>query len=315
MKKVLFASTALVAGAIAAPQFAAAQDVSAGNADISFGGYARWGLHYDDTRADELQHTSRYRLQIDASTETDGGISLHARVRMEVNNGNAGGTMNAARFGLSVGDFTMRMGNIAGALESMPGQYPIDLGLTGLGYDYVAYGGNGDAYSSGGAGAAGSEGIEFIYSSGDFGVHLSHSDDTSDPDPANHVQRLAAHVSYNFSDWTVALGVQDSDNTGDTDWTVSVGGSIGSADVTFAYADNGDSGDRAVIAAQFDVGANTDVGIYVASNDPNTVGASSDTGFGIDFNHGLGGGASVRGGLTQRFSGATQADLGIRFNF
>ena len=49
--------------------------------------------------------------------------------------------------GLAVG-----VGNIFGAIEFMPCQYPIDLGLTGHNYDYTAYNFRGDAYSSGGLG-------------------------------------------------------------------------------------------------------------------------------------------------------------------
>ncbi|KKL76120.1 hypothetical protein LCGC14_2048100, partial [marine sediment metagenome] len=53
----------------------------------------------------------------------------------------------------------------------------------------------------------------------------------------------------------------------------------------------------------------TDIEVYVADQD------GSDTGYGIDFNHDLGGGTSLRGGVAKRFDGNTQADMGVRFNF
>ena len=62
MKKILFATTALVATAGVAA------------ADVTFGGYGRFGLGYDEGRADETFITSRFRLQIDATAESDMGV-------------------------------------------------------------------------------------------------------------------------------------------------------------------------------------------------------------------------------------------------
>ncbi len=291
MKKVLFATTALVATAGVAA------------ADVTFGGYGRFGIQYDKSDAtgvDSTNVTSRFRLQIDATAESDAGVTMGARVRIQQGEGQRGMT-NGARFFARSGGLEVGVGNIFGAIEFMPGMYPIDLGLTGLGYDYTAYNFRADAYSSGGLGASGSNGVEVMYSAGDLSVHVSASD-TSD--------RIAAHAAYTFSGWTVALGVQDSDNVADTEFAASVGGSIGPASVTLAYADNGTAGDHIVLAGRFDVGAATNVEVYVADAD-----AGSDTGYGIDFNHDLGGGTSLRGGVAKRLNGDTRADLGVRFNF
>ncbi len=306
MKKVLFATTALVAGALATPQVASAQSVSAGNADISFGGYARWGLAYDDSAApgtSETNITSRWRFQIDATAESDAGVLFGARTRIQINNGAAGGTTNAARFFIRSGGLEVGVGNIQGALEFMPGQYPIDLGLTGLGYDYTAYNFRADAYSSGGAGAAGRNGVEVVYNAGDFGAHLSASEGAGD--------RIALALDYTFSGFTAALGVQDSSVAADTEWTMSLGGDIGPANVTFAYADNGTGGDHYVLAGRFDVGASTNVEAYFADADS----FADDNSYGVDFNHNMGGGTSLRGGIAKRGAGQTVADFGVRFNF
>jgi outer membrane protein OmpU len=316
MKKVLFATTALVATAGVAA------------ADVTFGGYGRFGLLYNDSAAGtDTDVTSRFRLQIDATSESDSGVVFGARVRIQQNNtddrlsnigvrrtptgeiddvfgttaGPSGTGINGVRFFMRAGGFEVGVGNIFGALEFMPGMYPIDLGLTGLGYDYTAYNFRGDAYSSGGSGAAGQNGVEVLYSFGDFSLHVSASDVNS---------RIAAHAAYNFSDWTVALGVQDSDADTDTEFAASVGGDIGFINLTLAYADNGIDGDHWVIAGRFDVGAATNVELYVADAD-----YASDTGYGIDFNHNMGGGTSIRGGVASRLSGDTRADLGVRFDF
>jgi len=298
MKKVLFATTALVATAGMAA------------ADVTFGGYGRFGIIYRDTAAgSSTDITSRFRLQIDATAESDAGVTFGARVRIQQNEtdaiaeaANSGTGINGVRFFARSGGLEVGVGNIFGAIEFMPGQYPIDLGLTGLGYDYTAYNFRADAYSSGGAGSAGSNGVELMYSAGDFSAHISASD-TSD--------RIAAHIAYTWNGWTFAIGAQDSNNAADTELSASIGGSIGPADITLAYADNGTAGDRVVLAGRFDVGAATNIEAYVATADF----LAEDTSYGIDFNHSLGGGVSIRGGIAELFSGETRADLGVRFNF
>lgn len=301
MKKVLFATTALVATAGVAA------------ADVTFGGYGRFGILYsesagadkivgtaDDT--DSIDVTSRLRFQIDVTAESDAGVTFGARTRIQTAEGVTNKGFNGVRFFARSGGFEVGVGNIYGAIEFMPGMYPIDLGLTGLGYQYTAYStGGADAYSSGGLGSSGSNGIEFMYSAGDFSAHVSASD-TND--------RIAAHVAYTVSGWTFALAAQDSDLATDTEFAATVGGSFGIADVTLAYADNGTNGDHIVLTGRFDVGAATNVEVYVADADSWT-----DTSFGVDFNHDLGGGTSLRGGIASLGNGQTRADMGVRFNF
>lgn len=323
MKKVLFATTALVATAGVAA------------ADVTFGGYGRFGVLYNESAGggDSTNVTSRFRLQIDATAESDMGVTFGARARIQQNNGDnssifsagpdntagtpddiiintgpAGTGINGVRFFARSGGLEVGVGNIYGALEFMPGMYDIDLGLTGLGYDYTAFNFRGDAYSSGGNGAAGNNGLEVIYSMGDFKVHVSASDVND---------RVAAVGSYTFSGYTFALALQDSNAAGDTEAAVSVSGNVGPAFLSFAYAKNGDdtgvgtvNGDHFVLAARFDVGAATNIEAYVADAD-----YFASTSYGIDFNHDLGGGTSLRGGVAHRGNDLVRADLGVRFNF
>ncbi|AXI53177.1 porin [Sulfitobacter sp. JL08] len=255
---------------------------------------------------DGIDIESRYRLIITATTESDVGVTFGAMVRIQQNESEAEANdngINAARFFARAGNLEVGVGNIFGALEYMSGQYVIDLGLTGLGYEYVAYDVNGDYYSSGSAGSA-PNAVEVIYSMGDFAFHASASDVND---------RRAIVAQYTASDWTFALGWQDSDLDSDTELTASVVGSLGIADVGFAWADNGTEGDRYVLSGRVEVGASTDVEGYITyvdgGDDP------EDTGYGIDFNHSLGGGASIRGGVAQRLNDTIIADLGVRFNF
>jgi len=199
--------------------------------------------------------------------------------------------------------------------------YPIDLGLTGLGYDYTAYNSRGDAYTSKGTGP--DNGIEVLYSAGDLSLHVSYSDSNGTYDSTGNGvndkfgvdrKRLAAHVAYTWSGWTFALAGQNSDDAADTKFAATASGSFGPADVTLAFADNGTGGNYWVLAGRFDVGAATNVEVYVADHEfmPDT---DTDTGYGIDFEHDLGGGTSLRGGIAKLTSGATRADAGVRFNF
>ncbi len=324
MKKVLFATTALVATAGVAA------------ADVTFGGYGRFGiLHASPDGGDSSTDiTSRFRLQIDVTTESDAGVTVGARARIQQDNDGAAtesavfgpdgiiGTadddmyrndrtevgINGVRFFARSGGLEVGVGNIFGALEFMPGQYPIDLGLTGHNYDYTVFNFRGDAYNSDGNGAAGMNGVEVIYTMGDFSVHVSASDRND---------RIAAVGAYTYNGWTFALGLQDSDYDYDTEVTASVGGTFGPADVTLAWARNGDDditglgGDHWALAARFDIGAATDVEAYVADAD-----YFDDMGLGIDFNHDLGGGVSLRGGVSHNGSfDGTLVDAGVRFNF
>lgn len=311
MKKVLFATTALVATAGVAA------------ADVTFGGYGRFGLLYVENAPNELSVTSRFRLQIDATAESDAGVTFGARVRIQQDNDDPvdnlsigapnsapGGTFRADRVGTGIngvrffarsGSLELGVGNIFGALEFMPGMYPIDLGLTGHSYDYTAYNFRGDAYDSDEGGAAGHNGIEVMYSAGDLSVHVSASDVND---------RIAAHVAYRWNGWTFAVAAQDSNVATDTEFAASVGGSLGIADVTLAYADNGTSGDHWVLAGSFDVGAATNVHLYVADAD-----YFANTSYGVGFHHDLGGGTSLRGGISSNSAGTTMADMGVRFNF
>ena len=322
MKKVLFATTALVATAGVAA------------ADVTFGGYGRFGVLYssaagpnglaqtfgdDGTGDSSVDVTSRFRLQIDATAESDAGVTFGVRVRIEQENdeifaapagdGSYNSTgINAPRFFARSGGLEVGVGNIFGALEFMPGMYPVDMGLTGLQYEYTPYQYGGDAYDSDGAGAAATNNaIEVMYSAGDLSVHVSASDGARD--------RVAAHVAYTYSGWTFALGAQDSNSATDTEFAASVGGTVGPAKVSLAYADNGINGDHITLAARFDVGAATNIEAYVSDADTIFGTPTKNTGYGIDFNHDLGGGTSLRGGVAKLFAGHTVADLGVRFNF
>jgi outer membrane protein OmpU len=307
MKKLLLASTALVATAgIAA-------------ADVTLSGGARFGIIDTGT---ETVITNRFTINIDGNTTIDSGAELFARVR--IRGGNEAGedariaaavadgpdatsasAVSAPRVGMTSGGMTLAVGNINGALESTPGLYSGAVGLTGLGWGNLPVNNSAagswfwDSFSSGGGGA---NGVEVIYSAGDMGIHVSHSE-VSD--------QTSAYISYAFGDWTAALAMLD-DGDGPEATLITLGGSLGSANVGLKYADvddGADSSDSTTVWASFDVASGTTVTGYFTSIDND----ATDDSYGLGFTHSLGG-ATLAGGVAS-IDDTTRADLGVRFNF
>lgn len=299
MKKVLFATTALIATAGMAA------------AELKFGGGARFGVIYFEDAADEIQVHNRFTLNIDGTAETDSGLEFFARVR--IRGGNTGETapsasgVSAPRVGVRTGGLTVAVGNINGALESTPGLYSGNVGLTGLGWGNLpinAASAGAFAWDSFSSAGGGSNGVEVIYSGNGFGAHLSHSG-------TNGRDRTAVHLSYAFSDWTVALGHQSSDAAGEDMTVLTVGGSLGSFDVGLKYAANEGDNDAVTIWGKADIGAATAVTGYATLVDDDS---GLEDSFGLGFTHSLGG-ATLAGGVARTFGDQTRADLGVRFNF
>ncbi|WP_204112757.1 porin [Shimia biformata] len=303
MKKVLFATTALVATAGVAA------------ADVTLSGSARFGVIYTEgATTDEWALHNRFTLNIDGTAETDSGATMHARVRVrggETGSGSTnstttgvphGSAVSSPQVGVSAGGFRVNVGNINGALESTPGLYAGAVGLTGLGWGNLSVNTDGAAgywaWDSFSSAAGGVNGVEAIYSGGAFGAHLSYSPVTD---------RTAIHGSYTFGSWTVAVAYQDSDTAGEDKLVGTIGGSFGAFGVGLSVADN-DGVTKGVLSGSFGVGASTNITAYIGSED------GSDENYGIGFTHGLGG-ATIAGGVVQTTSGTTMADLGVRFNF
>lgn len=309
MKKVLLATTAMALSAGVA------------YAEVSISGNARMGLQYSSITG-QTRFEKRMTVDINASTESSSGITFGAKMRLRSNE--AGATIaTGARVYLQTNGFELAMGNIDGAIESMPNLYSPSVGLTGLGWGGLVTNtaGNGywqwDAYSSSGNGA---EGIEMIYTAGAFTGHISYSDNTVSSG-ATIGRHAGAYGAYTFNDWTVALGVArgsfDMNGNGVIDVAevdngdkvvLTVGGKIGDYGVGFGVADNNGT-TKIALNGSATFGATT-VSAYVADEDT----ALADTSYGLGVSYDLGG-AAVVGGLTHDAAGTNRADLGVQFSF
>lgn len=298
MKKILLATTAVALSAGVA------------YAEVAVSGNARMGLRYDDFTSNTVIE-KRMTINLDGSVETTSGMTFGARLRLRSNEA-TGLSAAGARVYMKTGGFELAMGNINGAIESMPGLYDASAGLTGLDWGGLVTNTAGagywgwDSYTSS---ANGVEGIEVMYTAGAFTGHLSFSDQVLSSGAATE-SRIGLYGAYTMNDWTFALGLQDSDALAGVNdkVVVTVGGKIGDYGVGIAFADNNGT-KKIALNGSATFGATT-VNAYVADEDT----ALTDTAYGLGVSYDLGG-ASLVGGISHSEVGVNRADLGVSFSF
>ncbi len=298
MKKILIATTALVATAGVAA------------ADVSLSGYARFGGVFNDA-TDDVTSASRLRLQFDATTQTDGGLTLGARLRAQAEENGGQGNFNTARFFGSAGGVTIAIGNIIGVVEAAPNLYlptkSAGMGLEGNGFrslaaNTVSNGGNfgWTAYQSAGAASA-IDGVEVIYSMNGIGLHV-HSTDTS----------YGVAANYRFADYVVAAAYEEFDNN-DYVLFLSAGAKFGAFDGAISYAETEYANVKAdKVSLRAGYNANDALYVYGFVADENN---GVDETFGLGASYALGGGASVEAGWTHNEADVNVVSAGIFFSF
>ena len=341
MKKVLFATTALIATA------------SMAAAEVRISGYGRFGLDYNDSNdtaatgngVSSTTLTSRLRLQFDMSAETDNGVAFGARYRAQAesrDNNPGGATFNGARFFATTGGFTLGVGNIIGAIENTPGLYletrTAGIGIDGAGFESIVTNVNGesfnwDAYSSSGVGA---NGVEVLYSAGGFNGHISYSADNETFAANNNagIDRTALSLAYTFGDWTAAIAYQDSSGPAplfEEKLLFTIAGDLGQFGVRFAYADNDgiskyglygtvDIGAASTLVAfvtQEDAVSETDLANSRNDNRDDVAGSNNreGTGYGLNYSYDLGGGVSFEAGWRTASDDNNTVQAGVYFSF
>ena len=156
MKKVLFATTALIATAGVAA------------ADVSLSGAARIGLQNEYTAGSGV--TLDHRVQLDArgSVETDGGTSFSVHSRMRVDDTERADGFNAPNITIKSGGVTVSAGNTASAAGARTNVFASGTGFNG---DFGLYDTSSTWYSS--TGAAGMDRIRLDFAMGTTVVSVS----------------------------------------------------------------------------------------------------------------------------------------------
>eukprot|EP01031_Cornospumella_fuschlensis_P014418 gene14418-17610_t len=200
-------------------------------------------------------------------------------MRLRSNDGNSS-KFNGARVYMSTGGVEVAVGNINGAIDSMPNLYHSEVGYA---YNIAA----GDVVTVGfdGYSSQGDQmGAEVIYSSDAFGAHLSVTDSSLGSDS----DRTAAHVSYTAGGWTLAVGTQQSDAPGEDLTVVTAAGTVGDYGIGFSAADN-DGTTKMTLAGSATMGA---VGLQAFVSDEE---GAPNTAIGLGVSYDLGGASLAAG--------------------
>ena len=202
MKKVLFASTALVmvAGVAAA--------------EVSLSGSANMGLKYNGT-------TTTVNNEIDfdlkGSASTDSGITLGASVDLDSDHNNSAttaGTVTDPEVYISYEGLTLTVGDV-GEASDQGGL--ADVGYDGIGIDNIAE-----------VGTFGSHDVNVAYSFGDIAASLSVDSSNND---------WGVGVSTSFDSVSVAVGFGETGGVNQS--TATIGFSSGAFGANIFYVDNG----------------------------------------------------------------------------
>lgn len=322
MKKILL-STALV---VATAGVAAAE--------VTMNGSGRFGLVYNDaiTGAGTSKTAISYRLRIniDASVETESGVTFGGRVRLQntessgyAGNGN-GARLSPAQVFAKYNGMTLQVGNVDTAYDSVALMYDSEIGYIGTsqgnpGGDYFSF--------SSGPYALNRVGIFFSYAIDSFNVRVSAVDpDQTSSLAATGETEYGISADYTTGQFTVSAAANQNGAGINNNDQFFLGAAYKFSDVGTVglnFVDNGDQngagagddGQTVVLYGNYTFGATT-VRAYVSTNDGNLGGVNnaSDTGYGIGADYDLGG-ATLAGGIQRTYSEDTVADLGVKFSF
>ncbi|MFY0659169.1 MAG: porin [Shimia sp.] len=306
MKKILFASTALVATAGVAA------------AELTWSGSGRLGVVYTEGASQETVLDHRFRLTVNGVTETDGGVKFEGRIRWQADDGISGGNVNGAGatggaggagFAVSTGGLRVDVGHVSDVFDSG---------------DVVSWGGNGVGYTGFldqaanftgfdkkgfGNGAAASQTIKALYTISDFTVNASYT--LNDTTIAGADESWQIGAGYNFGAHRVGAMYGD-DKASGKQWAIGADGSFGDFSYAALVGDN-DTVNKTMygLSGAYAVSAAGSITGYVSGGGL----AANDTSYGIGYSHSLGGGVSLATGVAKAPGGNTIADAGVTFSF
>lgn len=304
MKKVLFATTALVLSAGVAA------------AEVAVSGSGRMGVVYNGA---DWNFSSRARVTFTMTGQTDNGLefggSFDAHDSADAEHGNAGTVWISGAFG------KIEMGDALSAPEALFGDF-YEVGYTDIGNNDIPYL-TGDGVTT----VADNPVLLYSYSVGSLSLAASMSDGKLDS--VDDQQEYAIAAAYSFGDYTVGLGYEalDSANTAviaDQNQLELAGvAKFGNTNVK-AYIADGERDDTtgtgtAVDVKAYGIGLDTTFGATkVGGFLQNVEVGGADANFwGLGAEYDLGGGASIKGGIADNDLPDTDmvADLGVTFKF
>jgi outer membrane protein OmpU len=285
MKKLLIASTALVASA----GFAAA--------DVTLGGSANMGVKYNSAGLPSGNNTElHYEVDFDVkgSGTTDGGLTFGASVDLDSQITSATGAVGTT----PVGDAEVFVKSEFGTL-TVGGVDPATdgFGIADIGFDGLGVDDDGESIKNANSVAN----VHYTVTFDAFTIAIA----------GDTVQRdVSAMLKYDFGDFDAAIGYARDNSTGNTAATVDVNAAFG--DITLGgFYSNG----TGTLANGYGVDLTYTMGatkIIVAYGDTDAAGDAADYGIGAEYD--LGGGAKLAGGVGSVDSN-TVADFGINLTF
>jgi outer membrane protein OmpU len=283
MKKILFATTALVLSAGVAA------------AEVKVSAMARFGVVSTEAAGTTTTDVSnRFQFNVSGSTTSDTGIEFAGKIRARSSNG-AMGTVNGAAASMSVAGITVHVGNVPGPLDNMANGYA-NVGYTGGNWTNVVADGGQHAYRSTGAQNA----LQIDYSMDPISVSFS-------TDRATETNAATVHLEMNGI--TLAVGGQEAPGTANDATALTIGGTIADIAMSVGYGEvNSITSSMAVAEYKF---ANAlSVKGYVYDEE-----GASDTGFGLGARYSLGGGATMGAAYENISDGSKRIEAGVTFSF
>jgi len=295
MKKVLFATTALVAST----GFAAADVTISGSANMGF-------KHVETAIANDEENSINHEIDVNVSMSgtTDAGLSFGAAIGIVDN--------NAAPLAADRDGTVFISGDWGKITIGDPGDADVQGGIATPGYDDIGI----------------DDLAESLDGTGDSTFKYSHtvgalSFAVSTAITATGTEEFAVGAKYSANGMYVGLGYSDNNlvagNVTTTDGettSVYVGGTIAGMKLDAMYSSldaetNVATDDREVygLSAVYTVGA---LSVTVAWSDTDVAATGSSQGVGFAYN--LGGGATLAGGIGE-VNNLSRADLGVTFSF
>jgi outer membrane protein OmpU len=330
MKKVLFATTALVA------------TTGMAAAEVTFGGFGRFGLFYQENAAgdNETRIEQRFRLTITGQTTADNGLEFEGRIRFQTDDNGpntgiapSGGASSvaqssAAGFAVTSGGFRLDVGSVSNVVDSgdVVDYFGYGVGLTAFAEQSSQFSNTASGFgTTGNTGDTVAPTVKLRYTAGDFTVSASVTDDadTIDVNPATGAitagggnSSYQIGVGYSFGNYGVGAVFGSTENTGpggtdNDEWLLGFTGDIGALAFAVIVGDSDAQSDVSYgFSVKYDIAAATEIRfVFSDSGAP----GNSDT-IALGFRHGLGGGVTLAGGIGDA-AGTTTADLGVIFNF